>query len=253
MEIQYVEGKLSQKLDSKQLVKDIYAGVSVKYRPLPCSICEAARVNKTAPMLHFHGSQIGHCAKQIQHSALSMLQGIAEGGFTDSKLFTFNDGHVHEATILDSLENCGHVITDRNVEHQKWYYDKDTKEDILVVGHPDGVLNQYGNKYILECKAVKEYAYNKYAKGVMTLWYYGQVQIYADMLDAVGGVLLVKNRNTSLVNPYVLDRNKQFISVQIKILGQIQAAIRAKVILEKPYENKEGECFWCPLKGSCWE
>lgn len=254
MEVVLGKSKLEKenKLNGNLLVNQIYKG-SQTGKKLPCSLCEEAKLKKVPPIIHFHGSGFGACLLKQQLGLLNLLQG-QEQSFDDLKLYSFEDGHLHEASMLTSLENYGHPIDYKNVEIQKTYYDQDTKEEILVVGHPDARIQKDFKHYIIECKAVKEYAYRKYLKEqLVPLIYYAQAQVYTDMLDADGAMLLIKNRNSSEIQTFVLDRNPDYIKAQIRILGAIQNAIKEKRLLEKPYDQQEGECRYCFNQSSCWK
>lgn len=247
MEITYEKSKLI-KLDGKKLVDDIYDASFVDNK-IPCSLCQNSSETNKAPLIHFHGSSVGHCIKQLKHQAQQMLL-MKFWRPNPDKMYFLKDGHLHEQSMLSSLEKAGYALDYKDVEIQKDYIADG--ETIKMIGHPDARIKIDGKYYIVECKAVKPYAFGKFKKGIIPLWYYGQCITYTQLLASEGAILLVKCRSSSEVLQFLIDRNTKFWDIQLEILATVQKAIKEHEEIAKPYQYEENECKFCPLQEECW-
>lgn len=246
-------------MTSEELVQQYELGVTSQGRH-PCSVCASDIPFNEFP--HFHGSDFGKCARQVQYDKVVRPEPIED----PTTLAFLSDGHLHEKMIVDALRAGGvkvdhrddapdGVMTDefvvgvRDNGRMIHYRDGDghdapfDENEIIIVGHTDGVIN---NRFLLECKSVKDWAVANKFKGQKPVPkdYHGQMQCYMNCLGLDGGFLVVKSRHTSkLLKPMFVERDPEFFDKKIaefrKILGMMQCGhwhkCTAKTSQEKRY------------------
>jgi hypothetical protein len=209
----------------------------------PCSLCRATNHDfKKYP--HFHGSDFGRCVRSIQFDKL-----VAKDPFDQDSKALLRDGHVHEAAIVEILRAAGLKIDHRHdapegqVQTDEFIVTMDTltgnfwtladyqeaikvsdnneidEDTIIVVGHTDGVIN---DEYLLECKAVKDWAFaNKFKMRNYPPNYVAQMRTYMYFLDLLSGFLFAKSRHTSQIRVGHIKRNDRQIIKKAQELRQI--------------------------------
>ena len=214
----------------------------------PCSLCHATDFDFRG-FPHFHGSDFAKCPKSVQFEKSQAFPEKTD----DQKKAMLRDGHVHEAAIVDLLRRGGCKITHReNTDEHIAIYNlwtevftpiKDTKtaiemldeglpgkDGICVVGHTDGVID---GGSLLECKAVKEWAWdNKFSRNRLPKDYLLQMRLYMLMLDLPHGFLAVKNRHTSEIKFFEVERNDMDIKTRAWELRKIVDALETGEQLE---------------------
>jgi CRISPR/Cas system-associated exonuclease Cas4 (RecB family) len=231
------------KLDVGRLLLDIYVGAEKRSKGI-CSRCSVG--DKT---LHFHASQAGHCARQSQYTAVYGDTRKRSG----LDRFFLNDGLVHEQTIIDNLMSAGVSITDCNKEYEHLYKVETPvgPQEVLIVGHPDGIIN---GQAVLECKAVKSYAWKRIKAGNIANWYIAQCQMYMDHYRLNEAVLLVKNREASECLAIPIAYARETVEMIVTILAGVQHALKIGTIVNRPYEdNDNSECRFCTFAEQCWD
>lgn len=184
----------------------------------PCSLCIQTDFDFSI-LPHFHGSDFGKCLRAVQVEKYQP----APDPVPVEKQAQFADGHVHEAAIVRTLmsggvlinhlpgmlgdEGCEFFVTiDLRTGKKKSISFQDASrmqsdssswlsEKILAAGHVDGVID---DTYLLECKAVKDWAFkSKIDVKRPPENYLMQMRFYMMGLDLLSGFLVVKNRDTS--------------------------------------------------------
>lgn len=249
-------------ISESKILLDYYRGIK-ELQGNPCSIC--AEGVRFVEFPHFHGTDFAKCSRAVQFGKF-----MAPENYDSATLAQFRDGHIHEAAIVETLRAAGYVISHRmdsptkpaddqfvsrlNVKTgkvQTWVGKSDKQirqlklkdQEMLIVGHTDGVIN---DRYILECKAVKDFAFTrKFNKAKnLPLNYIRQLQTYLFFHDLEGGILFGKSRTHSTPAPYWIDRDDAYVVNKARDLYQIQLNIHNDEWLKcepvMPVETK-----WC--------
>jgi hypothetical protein len=230
------------KLTEDRILLDYWRGLDNMAKH-PCSLCRSTNHDfKKYP--HFHGSDFGRCVRSIQYDKL-----VSKDEFTQDQKALLMDGHVHEAAMVDILRAAGRKIDHRHdapegqVQTDQFMVTMDTvtgefftlcdeieamrildngelKDDhIIVVGHTDGVID---DEYLLECKAVKDWAFaNKFKMRNIPKNYVAQMRTYMYFLDLIHGFLFAKARHTSQIRAFKIERNDRQILKKAQELLQI--------------------------------
>jgi len=232
----------------------------------PCSLCRATDFNfRDFP--HFHGTDFTKCPRSVQFEKAQAFPEKTD----DRKKAMFQDGHVHEAAIVEVLRKAGAEITHReDSDEHIAIYDcwtegflsltntsaakellsprQLTKTQIMVVAHTDGVID---DEYLLECKAVKDWAWeNKFRGNRVPKDYLLQMRLYMFMLDLKCGFLAVKHRHTSEIKFIEVERNDMDIKTRAWELRKIVDALETGEQLDcKPVTKTERKyCRACREK-----
>jgi CRISPR/Cas system-associated exonuclease Cas4 (RecB family) len=235
-------------ITATQVLEDIKRG-ALGMNQVPCSIC---REKKPLPRLHFHGSDWGKCIRDVQFEMISGHKPTTEG----EDALRLNDGHLHEALVLKSLQMGGHTITHRDTKDGEIIVVDDVvlpmggSMKILTCGHTDGVMD---GDYVVECKAVKDWAWkNKFLKGLIPSVYYGQCQFYMHAHDKDLTFLIVKHRHTSEILVFEIKRSPEYIAQKRIELAAVLTAVQHAKTIRIPKDWPDDECRFCDFHNQCW-
>lgn len=214
-------------------------------------------------------SSAGSCPRRIQLEAW----GVKGEPYPESTLRAFEEGHLHEPSILDwaSMNLPGSplmLISEQlEVRPRPW-----------LVGHIDaigvgmesdpGSLKLSPKHVLLEAKCLKRRAFQELReKGVRESHpqYYTQVQLYLDGLRKAGweideAYLVARNKETPIVRlwEHVYERiqyNYDFVEQKISELEELRRIIEQGREVEPPFHpDKDWQCRfpWCPYSRYCW-
>lgn len=246
----------------------------------PCKLCKEHPEQK-GKRVHFHGSDIGACPRQTYFK-------MTEGGTfkeTGTKAAFLQDGHLHEHMMLQAIATKFNIWMPKNEAELRLFVPiLDTDEQavkfinnreivtiqngirrFLVIGHIDGALTMADDEvhctddpqkpYLLECKSVKDYTWEKVKKGEISDTWYGQMQVYMFMLETDRAYLLVKHRNTSeLMMPIRVDFDEEWFKKKLRMLSQIYKCINTATPVPKPPTKKitDSHCKFCQYKERCY-
>jgi hypothetical protein len=225
-------------LTEDRLLLDYQRGVEADKKH-PCSICRKTEHNwQKYP--HFHGSDFGRCIRAIQFDKL-----VGKEEFSTEDMIKFRDGHTHEADIAAILRAAGRKVDHRHdapppqINTDEFIVQIDTvngkfktlqkaparstsftkKDSLIIVGHTDGVID---DEYLLECKAVKDWAFkNKFKMRNIPDNYVAQMRTYMFFLDLVAGFLFAKSRHTSEIRVFEIKRDDRQIIKKAQQLRKI--------------------------------
>lgn len=222
----------------------------------PCSVCKKQPL-KGAARFHFHGSDLGACAKATLHK-MQGLAGKPQGGSSDVFLM---DGHANEAEMFDYI-NLGldptsglKVIGSSNQD--ELIYDKEFKEAAIrfrIIGHTDGYILKSNSPVAgIECKSVKDYTWKKVKGGEISDIWYGQIQFYLLATKLEYWYLLVKNRGTSeFLTPIRIEKDLNYLKDRLIKLKEVQLAlVNGRDIARERKNPSDSECKFCPYY--CWD
>lgn len=226
----------------------------------PCSVCRALGEHVQV-RTHFHGSDLGSCPRKVYWEMIG-----GRGHTSSSNAAFLKDGHLHEADILTGLEKgmgssakITRCLNNEELTVQFPVSDSHGTMVIKIIGHHDGEIkyNETGTKAILECKAVKEYTFDKVRKGEISQVWYGQMQFYMAAKKIPLAYLLVKNRVTSaILKPIRIPIDIPWIKERIERIKGIYELVHTTGTTNVPDREhktpKADECQFCPFKDRCW-
>lgn len=227
----------------------------------PCSICRTKCFEHGELRTHFHGSEVGACARQVYYNLISLEKRppVTNGAF-------LMDGHNHEAEIIQGINtgltdglrivpsvNLDELVFERRMNGT--VNDDQTGLLFTIIGHTDGYLLK-DNKPIavIECKSVKDYTWKKVKDGIISDVWYGQMQAYMMMSNLNVCYLLVRNRGTcELLQPILIPLDKEYLKTRMSKLKEILIAVYNGGDIEKEAEKKtDNICKFCDYKYNCW-
>lgn len=252
-----LQAKIGDDIPLKLLESHELGNVIKVTNSLPCSECNEIYKSGIDNFTrnHFHiSSDFGGCMRKTFLICTSGRRSGMSG-------FNFlNDGHIHEAAILNSIKaglpDGYEIKAAENGIEGKFYFNK-----FYLVGHVDALLTTPSGLYGIECKAVKDAMWKKIIEtGEINDEWYGQMQGYMITWQLDRWYLIVKNRHTSKVlMPIRIDRDEEFIVDRLIKLDEVYTRIMSGQ--EQPQRehktSKDYECEWCPFgnnvgDGSCW-
>lgn len=246
----------------------------------PCKLCKEHPELK-GKRIHFHGSDVGACPRQTYFKMILGSQEKAVG----TKAAFLQDGHLHEHMMLQAIASKFDVWMPKNEaelrlhvpilesEEQATTFMQDREvvqlqngvRKFLIIGHIDGALTHADDEvyctddpqkpYLLECKSVKDYTWDKVKKGEISDTWYGQMQTYMFMLETDRAYLLVKHRNTSeLMLPIRIDFDPVWFNKKLRMLSQIYKMINLGQEIPKPPNRKasDSDCKFCAFNSKCY-
>lgn len=236
-----------------------YKGASMKASDShPCSVCRKQPLGDSAARYHFHGSDLGACAKATLHK-MQGLAGKPQGGSSDVFLM---DGHANEAEMFDYI-NLGldpssglKVIGSQNADeliYEKLF--KDLGMQFRIIGHTDGyILRNNAPVAGIECKSVKEYTWKKVKEGTISEIWYGQIQFYLLGTKLPSWYLLVKNRGTSeFMLPIIIKPDLNYLKSRLSKLKEVQTALVKGTDIVREIKNpSDSQCKFCAYYDQCW-
>jgi hypothetical protein len=219
----------------------------------PCTVCNSNV--KGLIRSHFHGSEFNSCTRKLYHDIVNPERRSEVG----NNAFLL-DGHTHEMLVLKCLE--------RGLKLAKIPFHLERAQNnaelvvksamhMAIIGHYDGVLTINDERYIVECKAVKENTWKELLAGKVSDIWYGQMQFYMYATGIKKALLLVKNRVTSnLHTPIVVPYDHDFCKERMRILQEVWFTLQRvprTPIPDRKFKNKNNkECRFCAHAQVCW-
>jgi len=195
----------------------------------------------------FHASEAGKCIRSLVQNRRGKFPDREPLPLTKQAELEmlFNDGRMHQRAITEYLFQAPGVhIT--SIEETKVMHlaNPDNSISIVIVGHPDGVVyeTKLKERWIVEIKGLNHFACQKLKDGdvdtLKSVYYHAipQSRMYSRMFDTKGAVILVKNKNTSVIYQFIIPRDEE---AELRIIAKfIRVAQTCKDNLDMP------SCDW---------
>lgn len=182
-------------------------------------------------------SGLGKCVRQLAYG----YHGIEkEGKEIDSRgRLTFWTGDLAEITILQLAKLAGCVITGTGLDQLRITFKHLDKE---FSGYADGLLFADGEQYLVECKSMSSYGFDKFQKGEIDPNYRTQVNVYMEALGIHRCVFVAINKDNAVLH-------EEIIKLDPDIIAKARLTIR-KVIESTPEKLPDAPSdFDCDAKG----
>lgn len=210
-------------------------------------------------MVSIRISSAGSCPRRIWLEA----QGVEGLPQAESTLRAFEEGHLHEPSILawaaENLPNAPYILSNQQLE---------VKAADFLIGHIDAIgINNTCQPVLLEAKCLKRRAFQELREnGVMESHpqYYCQVQLYLhalnrDRWNIDTAYLIARNKETPPTRLWEhtwqrITYEPAFAENKIRELEQVAEAVETKREIPPPYHpDKDWQCRypWCVYTKIC--
>lgn len=192
-------------------------------------------------------SSIGRCPRQQAYRLL----GFEENGKSiDARAKTvFFMGDLTELAVVGLAKAAGCVIQTTGLEQK-------TVELDGISGHPDGVLIEGGEIYLLEVKSMSSYGFGELQRGIIDEGYRWQINAYLEALNLDKCILVALNKDAGVLHEVTVAKNPEIVK-QIKDRIVLLRLATKETLPERPYKpNEKGilpwQCAYCFAYRHCW-
>lgn len=152
-------------------------------------------------------SGCGQCARKQAYG----YHGFEKNGkeIDPRSKITFFMGDMIELLMVNLAKVAGCTIESCGLEQTTVKLTIAGKE---IYGHPDGILVHEGKRYLLECKSMSSYSYEKFDKGDIDDSYIAQVNAYMKALDLDACLFLALNKDNSVLGERVISASNEVVA-----------------------------------------
>ena len=206
----------------------------------------------------FHASEAGDCKKAIylKHTGVKEEREYPSKDEEARVMMLLADGRMHQEQLSGYIHRAPgvHLVNVEATRHME-------VDDFWIVGSPDGILHEVKEKktFVLEIKGLSRFTAQKMRdEDLDTLKEnYGQAipqaRIYSMMHNTDGIKVLVKDKDTSDIKEFTLERDAK---VEARIVGKfrdIRKAIVSEQVPSCDYVKGDWKCKYCPFSAYCGE
>lgn len=129
--------------------------------------------------------------------------------------------------------------------------------DNIVEGHPDGLLIDDGQVYLVEIKSMSSYSFEKFERGEIEESYLAQVNAYMDALQVDKCIFVALNKENGVLHEMILDRDPMIVTHLKANLLSVLNSTKEKLPLppSQYYPDAKGnypwQCLYCAYWGHC--
>lgn len=197
-------------------------------------------------------SSAGRCARQVSYAYHGFEK---KGKEIDARAkLVFWTGDLVELTVVNLAKLAGANLTATGFNQLQI---KLPVNGTFISGHPDGVLFEDKQQYLLEVKSMSSYGFEKFMKGDIDEAYLAQVNAYMECLGLDKCVFVGLNKESGVLHEIVLDKNPAIVEkVRKNLLDVIHST--PDQLPEQPKEygpDDKGfyswQCLYCSFWGHC--
>lgn len=191
----------------------------------------------------FRASNLGGCARAIQYGML----GYRAERITPELKLLLDDGKIHEENVISRLSKIG-TVTNSQMTLKKRF----TRNGIsfVITGAPDGIFEGW----VFDSKSMSIFPFKKLDKEYPEKYekYTTQLTIYMHILK-LPGFFVFKCKNDAEWNIKEFKYSKKRMEDILQKAAAIAAALKTKILIDKPFERNSWECKTCPFRLHCWK
>lgn len=195
-------------------------------------------------------SQAGRCPRQLAYR----YHGIEKKGKEiDSRAkIVFWQGDMAELMILQLARLAGCNIMATGTSQITVSIQIDNTE---IRGRPDGLLLEDGQTYLVECKSMPSYSYERFEKGEIDNSYIAQINMYLYASNLQEAVIVAFNKDNGLLNERIITKNEEVIRNTIDGFLQVLHSTPEKLPAPKYQPDAKRyypwQCVYCAWWGHC--
>jgi hypothetical protein len=192
-------------------------------------------------------SSAGKCARSLAYDYLGFEQ---SGKSIDARgRMVFWLGDCVETTVICLAKLSGIKILNTGKDQIK--VDLKITDEVEISGHPDGIVEHEGEKFLLEVKSMTSYGFSEFERGIINETYLCQVDSYMEALGLDKCVFVAINKESGVLGEKILTKNKERVEF---VKNNIRAVLKStkEELPKRPYEpNEKGFYPWmCSYCGS---
>ena len=206
--------------------------------------------NSEGPNGKLRLSSAGKCARQLAYGYHHFEK---KGKEVDSRSrIIFFQGDLVELmlTSLAKLAGCNIVAT--GLQQSRVFL---PVNGTTIEGHPDGLLIQDGEIYLIEVKSMSSFSFERFQKGEVDEGYRAQINCYLAALGIKKCVLAGQNKDSGVLHELIIGIDDSIVKSCIANLESVLKSTPEK--LPPPaYEKNEKnlypwQCLYCAYWGHC--
>lgn len=198
-------------------------------------------------------SSAGKCARQLAYKYHGFDK---EGKTMDGRArLIFWTGDLAENTIVSLAKLSGCVVTGTGLNQVTVSININGAN---IKGHPDGILVDNAEMYLIEIKSMSSYAFERFEAGEISDEYIAQVNCYMHALGLNKCVFVALNKENGILKECIIEYDKAIVEKSIKNLGAvlISAPDNLPARPEWAVPDAKGfitwKCLYCAYWGKCW-
>lgn len=197
-------------------------------------------------------SSVGRCPRQVAYA----FHGFEKAGkeLDQRAKIVFWMGDLVEMTVVNlaKLAGCNLVGTGMNQLSIKM-----PVNGSMISGHPDGVLFEDKQQFLLEVKSMSSYSFERFLKGDIDKSYIDQINAYMESLGLMRCVFVAINKDSGVMSEMIIDKTQETID---RIRENIKTILHStpESLPEPPKEydkNLDGiypwQCAYCSFWKHC--
>lgn len=195
-------------------------------------------------------SSAGKCARAQAYDHLGFTP---EGKTIDARgRMVFWLGDMVELTVIALAKLSGVKITKCGLDQIDVFLEVGGEK---IEGHPDGIIEHEGEKFLFECKSMTDFSFKDFERGVVNDTYLYQINAYMDCLGLDKCCFVAINKQSGVLSEKIINKNDvrvQFVKDNIqKVLSSTKENLP-----KRAYESgKTGfypwQCAYCSHYKTC--
>ena len=129
-------------------------------------------------------------------------------------------------------------------------------DDVVITGHPDGIILDNGEPVLLEVKSMSDYAFERFEKGVIDEGYIAQTNSYMDILKIKKCLFVAIDKNNGVMAEQVTNYDPKVVQDNITIFREVINSTKDDLPPRKYEPDKKGklpwQCLYCPYWKICY-
>lgn len=159
-------------------------------------------------------SSAGKCARALAYDHLGFE---SKGKTIDARgRMVFWLGDMVELTVVALARLSGVNITACGLEQINVELEVEGEK---IEGHPDGIIEYEGNKFLFECKSMTDFGFKEFQRGVINDTYLYQINSYMECLSLNACCFVAINKQSGVLDEKIITKNPdkvQFVKDNIK-------------------------------------
>ena len=128
-------------------------------------------------------------------------------------------------------------------------------DEIVITGHPDGIIMDNGELILLEVKSMSDYGFRNFEKGIINEGYIAQTNSYMDVLKIKKCLFVAINKNNGVMEEKLTKYNPKIVKETIKSFRDVINSTKEDLPPRKHNPDKKGklpwQCLYCSYWGYC--